>query len=107
MISLHMDRYARISALSLLLGFSTVSFSQDNVGEESTVVYPADYFSEFNPVTAQDMLDRIPGVGSATGDSAGVPRGVSSAGSFTGNPSSGGRGFGSGESGVEIKLKHT
>ena len=99
MISLHMDRYARISALSLLLGFSTVSFSQDNVGEESTVVYPADYFSEFNPVTAQDMLDRIPGVGSATGDSAGVPRGVSSAGSFTGNPSSGGRGFGSGESG--------
>lgn len=94
-----MDRYARISALSLLLGFSTVSFSQDNVGEESTVVYPADYFSEFNPVTAQDMLDRIPGVGSATGDSAGVPRGVSSAGSFTGNPSSGGRGFGSGESG--------
>jgi len=76
-----------------------VSFSQDNVGEESTVVYPADYFSDFNPVTAQDMLDRIPGVGSATGGSTGVPRGVSSGGSFGGNPSSGGRGFGSGESG--------
>ncbi len=96
---LHMDCYARIVALALLFGFSTVSFSQDNVGEESTVIYPAAYFSEFNPVTAQDMLDRIPGVGSPTGGSAFVPRGTSSAGSFTGNPSSGGRGFGSGESG--------
>ena len=91
--------FARISALAMLFSFSTVSFSQDNVGEESTVVYPATYFADFNPVTAQDMLDRIPGVGSPTGGFTGVPRGVSSAGAFDGNPSSGGRGFGSGESG--------
>ena len=90
--------YTRLSALSLFLIFSTASFAQDNVGEESTVVYPADYFAEFNPVTAQHMLDRIPGVGSPGGGSTGVPRGVSSGGS-AGNPSSGGRGFGSGESG--------
>ncbi len=96
---LRMFCFARISVLSLVSCFSTVSFSQDNVGRESTVVYPADYFAEFNPVTAQDMMDRIPGVGSATGGFTGVPRGVSSAGSFSGNPSSGGRGFGSGASG--------
>ena len=96
---LHMDYYARITALALLFGFSTVSFSQDNVGDESTVVYPAAYFTEFNPVTAQDMLNRIPGQGSPTGGSASVPRGTSSASAFDGNPSSGGRGFGSGESG--------
>ncbi|HJN96237.1 MAG TPA: TonB-dependent receptor [Gammaproteobacteria bacterium] len=96
---LHMDCYIRLSALCLILSFSAVSFSQDNVGEESTVIYPADYFAEFNPVTAQDMLDRIPGFGSATGGSAAVPRGVSSGGSSGGDPSSGGRGFGSGESG--------
>lgn len=98
-LRLPMNYCASITALCLLFGFSTVSFSQDNVGNESTVVYPSAYFAEFSPVTAQDMLDRIPGVGSTTGGFTGVPRGVSSAGSFTGNPSSGGRGFGSGESG--------
>jgi outer membrane receptor for ferrienterochelin and colicin len=96
-----MKNFVKLSALSMLIGFSSVSFSQDNVGDESTVVYPADYFAEFNPITAQEMLDRIPGVGSPGGGSTGVPRGVSSGGGRGGggNPSSGGRGFGSGESG--------
>ncbi len=81
----------------LVLGYSGWSLAQDNVGEESTVVYPASYFTEFNPVTAQDMLDRIPGIGSATGGNnrGGPPRGFSG----SGNPSTGGRGFGGGDSG--------
>lgn len=29
---------------------------------DSTVVYPADFFAQYNPVTANDMLDRIPGL---------------------------------------------
>lgn len=29
---------------------------------DSTVVYTAEFFAQFNPVTASDMLDRIPGV---------------------------------------------
>ena len=29
---------------------------------DSTVVYEAQFFDQFNPITASDMLDRIPGV---------------------------------------------
>lgn len=29
---------------------------------DSTVVYAADFFAQYNPITASDMLDRIPGV---------------------------------------------
>ena len=28
----------------------------------STVIYTADSFSQYNPITASDMLDRIPGI---------------------------------------------
>ncbi|MBL4572141.1 MAG: TonB-dependent receptor plug domain-containing protein [Gammaproteobacteria bacterium] len=79
-----------------LVAVSSVS-AQDNVGEESTVVYPASYFAEFNPVTAQDMLDRIPGVGTATG---GGNRNFSSSRQGGGG---GGRGLGSG-SGSQILI---
>ncbi|MDD9958492.1 MAG: TonB-dependent receptor plug domain-containing protein [Gammaproteobacteria bacterium] len=33
--------------------------------DDSTVVYPASYFAEFFPVSANDMLNRIPGIGLA------------------------------------------
>ncbi len=90
-------RCYRIAVVLSVLSFASWSMAQDNVGEDSTVVYPAAYFTEFNPLTAQDMLDRIPGIGSATGGSnrGGPPRGFSG----SGNPSSGGRGFGGGNSG--------
>ena len=58
--------------------------AQDNVGDESTIRYPAEYFVDFNPMTAQDMVYRIPGVQTSS-------RGRSGGGS-------GGRGFGSGGS---------
>lgn len=84
----------RFTSLVLIVLFVQVVSAQDNVGEDSTVVYPASYFAEFNPVTAQDMLDRIPGVGSATGG-----------GSFGGprqGGGNGGRGLGSGSGGSQI-----
>ena len=73
--------------------------------ENSTVVYPASFFTEFAPVTAQDMLNRIPGMDSGSGGG-GPPGGFSGGGSGgPGGPSfggsrggggSGGRGFGGG-----------
>jgi outer membrane receptor for ferrienterochelin and colicins len=90
------DTALRALAIAVLSNFYSIAFSQDNVGEQSTVVYPATYFAEFSPVTAQDMIDRIPGVGSPTGGpnfgSGGRPRG-------TVFGSGGGGGFGSGQSG--------
>lgn len=98
MISQFSRRLVGQLAATLLISIATpmLSIAQNNVGNDSTVVYPATYFSEFNPITAQDMLDRIPGVGSTTGgNSGGPPRGFSGGG----NPSGGGRGFGGGNSG--------
>ena len=97
-------RYCLSTALAiLLLGLAPGALAQDNVGEESTVVYPASYFDEFSPITAQDMLDRIPGMSSSGGrGGGGPPHGFSSSGPGGGGPSNvtrGGRGFGGGRSG--------
>lgn len=104
---------------AVLLGSSAIlapeGFAQDNVGEESTVVYAADYFAEYSPVTAQDMLDRIPGLGSGGrsgggpgGGGGGPPRGFaggpSGPGGSGGSPASGGRGLGSGSGGNQILI---
>ena len=73
----------------LIVAVSQAVFAQDNLGEDSTVRYPTTYFSEWAPVTAQDMLDRIPGLDA--GGSFGPPGG----GGFGGGPPGGG-GFGGG-----------
>ena len=57
--------------------------------DRSTVVYPASYFDGFYPVSANDMLDRIPGINLAL-------RGSSS-----------GRGLGAGEGEVLINGRRT
>ncbi len=68
--------------------------------DETTVTYPRSYFDQYGPVTAKDMLDRIPGLGSTTG---GGPPG--SGGGFRGGGGgSGGRGFGSGSGSTEILI---
>ena len=51
----------------LIVAVSQAAFAQDNLGEDSTVRYPAIYFSEWAPVTAQDMLVRIPGLDAGGG----------------------------------------
>lgn len=81
-------------AAALLL--PALGVAQEADGENSTVVYPADYFSEYAPTSAQDMLDRIPGL---SGGGGGPPGGFSG-----GNAGSGGRGFGGGSGGNEILI---
>jgi hypothetical protein len=87
-------RLLRGGALSIALAFSLgcgVVSAQDAGEEASTVVYAADYFAQWQPITALDMLDRIPGQGAAGGPSNNGPS------SAPGNPTAGGRGLGSGD----------
>ncbi|NKB35412.1 MAG: TonB-dependent receptor plug domain-containing protein [Pseudomonadales bacterium] len=43
-------------------------FGQDEItGTDSTVTYPASYFSQYSPVSVNDMLERIPGIDLALG----------------------------------------
>ncbi|PCH58491.1 MAG: hypothetical protein COC19_08415, partial [SAR86 cluster bacterium] len=79
--------------LSLLVFVAPFAWSQpvnleDPSNDDSTTVYPADYFAEFSPVSANDMLSRIPGIGLAMRSGGG-----------------GGRGLGSGEGQVLINGK--
>ena len=102
------------SILALLIAaVNQTAFAQDNVGEDSTVRYAATYFSEWAPVTAQDMLDRIPGLDAGGGF--GSPGGGGfGGGGFSGGPppgffgrgggGGGGRGFGGGNRGSEILI---
>ncbi|MBT8148217.1 MAG: TonB-dependent receptor [Gammaproteobacteria bacterium] len=43
-------------------GSAVESESPDETAADSTVVYPASYFDQYNPITANDMLERIPGL---------------------------------------------
>jgi outer membrane receptor protein involved in Fe transport len=56
--------------------------SADAEAADSTVVYPASYFDQYNPVTLNDMLERIPGLSVGRGGPGG------------------GRGFGGGNRGL-------
>ncbi len=89
-----------------LAGLSVSStLAQDTSEDGSTVIYPASYFEQWAPRTAQDMLDRIPGQGSGGGNSFGGGGGIGGGGSGGGgNPSSGGRGLGSGSGGIDIMI---
>jgi outer membrane receptor for ferrienterochelin and colicins len=59
-------RHQLFLGLALSIGCSLV-YSQEPVADESTVNYPASYFTQFSPNTVSDMLDRIPGIGLAMG----------------------------------------
>jgi outer membrane receptor for ferrienterochelin and colicin len=59
----------QISALSLaIFGFTSGSLMAQTdepgqmLSESSTIIYPASYFQPYNPVSVNDMIDRIPGV---------------------------------------------
>lgn len=83
----------RITVISLsLAAVSPNLLAQNTDGENSTVIYPAEYFAQWAPITAKDMLDRIPGQDNSAprGGGGGIPGG---------SPSSGGRGLGGGNSG--------
>ena len=80
--------------LTLCFALAPAAMAQDASGDDSTVIYPASYFVQWGPRTAQDMLDRIPGQASTGGP--GGPGG--------GSPTAGGRGLGSGSGGTEILI---
>lgn len=90
---------APVFVLSALLSSSQTLVAQDLTDNETTVTYPAEYFTEYAPVSARDMLDRIPGVGNTTGG------GPATFGGFSGGGGGGGgRGFGSGGGASEILI---
>ena len=64
---------ASVLSLSVCMFVAMSASHAQNAGnaEDSTVTYPAAYFEQWAPVTAQDMINRIPGVGSATGSNFG------------------------------------
>jgi hypothetical protein len=91
----------RLSLSLLIFILSSPIAAQENIGEQSTVVYDSDYFDQWSPVTAQDMIDRIPGL-----TQGGSSRGGFSGGGFSGfrGGSRGSRGFGGGSRGSEILI---
>ena len=46
----------------LLLAVLPMVHAQNSTEDGSTVTYPASYFSAYNPLTVNDMLDRVPGI---------------------------------------------
>lgn len=52
----------------------------ENPTDDSTIVYPAAYFADFLPVSANDMISRIPGIGLAMRGGGGGGRGLGSGG---------------------------
>ena len=96
-----------ISGNIFLLIFASFVYSQGNVGEDSTVKYSATYFSEWAPVTAQDMMDRIPGLdtgGMGSGGGSGGFRGRGGPPGGSRGGGNGGRGFGGGSGETEILI---
>lgn len=61
----------KISSLALFISLANgalaadVDVLPDAQLDESTVTYPAQFFDEFSPVSVNDMIDRIPGIGLA------------------------------------------
>lgn len=80
--------------LSISLLSASASLQAQEVGDDgSTVVYTADYFAQWSPVTAQDMMNRIPGMNSGGGGFSGGGPGGGGGGPGGGG---GGRGLGGG-----------
>ena len=71
-------------AVAFLLAFASSATAQNDLIEnpidDSTVVYPAAYFADFLPVSANDMISRIPGIGLAMRGGGGGGRGLGSGG---------------------------
>ncbi|MBL4820532.1 MAG: TonB-dependent receptor plug domain-containing protein [Gammaproteobacteria bacterium] len=86
------------SAILFAIASNAIAQDQPVTDENSTVTYPASYFSQYEPYSVNDMLDRIPGISTARGGG----------GSSGGPGSSGGRnrrGLGAGGDQVLINGK--
>jgi len=71
--------YLSVALLTLLLTSSHAVAQEANTqsgeGSDATVTYPASYFSQYRPVSVNDMLDRIPGISLALGEELNRPLG--------------------------------
>ena len=59
------EKLIRISLLGLAIAGVNQGFAQQakpQATDESTVVYEADFFTQYSPVSVNDMIDRIPGI---------------------------------------------
>ncbi len=56
-----------ITTLFLCISNFVSAQDQPSTGDDSTVTYPASYFSQYDPYSVNDMLDRIPGITVARG----------------------------------------
>lgn len=68
------------SVISLISGISAASADEPEQSNalDSTIIYPASFFQPYNPVSVNDMIDRIPGV--TLGQNNGGGRGLGSGG---------------------------
>jgi len=65
-------QFVQLSVLGLAIATASQALAQDEGVEtlvealqDSTVVYEANFFSQYSPVSVNDMIDRIPGIGLA------------------------------------------
>lgn len=94
----------RLTFFIVLMTAFQMASAQEASGDDSTITYPASYFAEYEPVTAQDMLDRIPGANSGGGGFGGGPGGGRGGPPGGHGGGGGGRGFGSGSGGNQILI---
>lgn len=88
-------QFIQLGVLSLAIATASQSLAQAEVDaavDESTIIYQADFFDQYSPVSVDDMIDRIPGIGLALNNRGGGGRG---------------RGLGSGEGEVLINGQRT
>jgi len=88
----HLVRSLVLTVSMAITSLASAQIDQiENPTDDSTIVYPAAYFADFLPVSANDMVSRIPGIGLAMGRGGGK----------------GGRGLGSGEGEILINGQRT
>ena len=59
------EKFIRLSLLGLAIAGANQGFAQQaepKAADESTVVYEAGFFTQYSPVSVNDMIDRIPGI---------------------------------------------
>ena len=91
------------SLATLLCGLSLplATLAQEPTTTDSTVTYPAEFFSQYEPFSVNDMLDRIPGISVARGGGGSGNGGPGSSGG------SGRRGLGLGGDQILINGRRT
>jgi outer membrane receptor for ferrienterochelin and colicins len=59
------EKLIRLSLLGLAIAVANNGYAQQvepQAADDSTVVYEADFFTQYSPVSVNDMIDRIPGI---------------------------------------------